>query len=46
MEGRAPVLGAADADDAARLEREPDASDIDDVRVRMMELRGLCSRMS
>ncbi|MFL6565561.1 MAG: SirB1 family protein [Burkholderiales bacterium] len=28
------------------LEREPDASDIDDVRVRMMELRALCSRMS
>ena len=28
------------------LEREPDASDVDDVRVRMMELRALCSRMS
>jgi regulator of sirC expression with transglutaminase-like and TPR domain len=28
------------------LEREPDASDIDDVRVRMMELRALCARMS
>ncbi|MFL6570107.1 MAG: tetratricopeptide repeat protein, partial [Burkholderiales bacterium] len=28
------------------LEREPDAADIDDVRVRMMELRALCSRMS
>ena len=27
-------------------EREPDASDVDDVRVRMMELRALCSRMS
>jgi len=28
------------------LEREPDAADVDDVRVRMMELRALCSRMS
>jgi len=28
------------------LEREPDASDVDEVRVRMMELRALCSRMS
>jgi len=28
------------------LEREPDASDVHDVRVRMMELRALCSRMS
>jgi regulator of sirC expression with transglutaminase-like and TPR domain len=28
------------------LEREPDAPDLDDVRVRMMELRTLCARMS
>jgi regulator of sirC expression with transglutaminase-like and TPR domain len=28
------------------LEREPDAPDLDDVRVRMMELRALCARMS
>jgi regulator of sirC expression with transglutaminase-like and TPR domain len=28
------------------LEREPDASDVYDVRVRMMELRALCARMS
>jgi regulator of sirC expression with transglutaminase-like and TPR domain len=28
------------------LEREPDASDVDEVRVRMMELRALCARMS
>jgi regulator of sirC expression with transglutaminase-like and TPR domain len=28
------------------LERDPDASDVDDVRVRMMELRAFCSRMS
>jgi regulator of sirC expression with transglutaminase-like and TPR domain len=28
------------------LEREPDASDVDEVRVRMMELRALCGRMS
>jgi regulator of sirC expression with transglutaminase-like and TPR domain len=28
------------------LELEPDAPDIDDVRVRMMELRALCARMS
>jgi regulator of sirC expression with transglutaminase-like and TPR domain len=28
------------------LERDPDAADVDDVRVRMMELRALCSRMS
>ena len=28
------------------LEREPDAGDLDDVRVRMMELRTLCARMS
>jgi regulator of sirC expression with transglutaminase-like and TPR domain len=28
------------------LEREPDAADLDDVRVRMMELRTLCARMS
>jgi len=28
------------------LERDPDASDVDDVRVRMMELRALCARMS
>jgi regulator of sirC expression with transglutaminase-like and TPR domain len=28
------------------LEREPDAPDHDDVRVRMMELRTLCARMS
>ena len=28
------------------LELEPDAPDLDDVRVRMMELRALCARMS
>jgi regulator of sirC expression with transglutaminase-like and TPR domain len=28
------------------LEREPDATDLDDVRVRMMELRALCARVS
>jgi len=28
------------------LEREPDAPDLDDVRVRMIELRTLCARMS
>ena len=28
------------------LEREPDAADLDDVRVRMMELRGLCARLN
>jgi regulator of sirC expression with transglutaminase-like and TPR domain len=28
------------------LEREPEAPDLDDVRVRMMELRALCARMS
>ena len=28
------------------LEREPDAHDHDDVRVKMMELRTLCGRMS
>jgi regulator of sirC expression with transglutaminase-like and TPR domain len=28
------------------LEREPDAADLDEVRVRMMELRALCARMS
>jgi regulator of sirC expression with transglutaminase-like and TPR domain len=28
------------------LECEPDAADLDDVRVRMMELRTLCARMS
>lgn len=28
------------------LERDPDAADHDDVRVRMMELRALCARMS
>jgi regulator of sirC expression with transglutaminase-like and TPR domain len=28
------------------LELEPDACDIDDVRIRMMELRALCARMS
>jgi regulator of sirC expression with transglutaminase-like and TPR domain len=28
------------------LQREPDASDVDEVRVRMMELRALCARMS
>jgi len=30
----------------AYLERDPDAPDHDDVRVRMMELRALCARMS
>jgi regulator of sirC expression with transglutaminase-like and TPR domain len=28
------------------LEREPDAADLDEVRVKMMELRALCARMS
>jgi regulator of sirC expression with transglutaminase-like and TPR domain len=28
------------------LEREPDAPDLDDVRARMMELRGLCARLN
>ncbi len=28
------------------LEREPDAADLDEVRMRMMELRALCTRMS
>ncbi len=28
------------------LEREPDAADLDEVRMRMMELRSLCARMS
>ena len=28
------------------LEREPDAADLDEVRVRMMELKALCTRMS
>jgi regulator of sirC expression with transglutaminase-like and TPR domain len=28
------------------LEREPDAADLDEVRVRMIELRALCARMS
>jgi len=28
------------------LEREPDAPDLDDVRVRMMELRSLCARLN
>ena len=28
------------------LDRDPDAADIDDVRVRMMELKALCGRMS
>jgi regulator of sirC expression with transglutaminase-like and TPR domain len=28
------------------LEREPDAADLDEVRVRMMELKALCARMS
>jgi regulator of sirC expression with transglutaminase-like and TPR domain len=28
------------------LEREPEATDLDDVRVRMMELKALCARMS
>ena len=30
----------------AYLEREPDAPDLDDVRVRLMELTALCARMN